>query len=152
MRATSGTRGSSGFGSHRSEQMESRTADQTKYYPSAAKPVAVLQLLLFILVNYLMKGLHIHYESLKMAKHTFRNSECRWPLWSEDVETNAAVTVDVWVVYFRIECNLWKEVNMIWKMERREWQNTHAVGAQLSWLWTCKCLDGIHLTFGGLKG
>lgn len=38
--------------------------------------------------------------------HTFRDGECRGPLWSENIQTDAAVTVDIWVVNSCCECNL----------------------------------------------
>lgn len=38
--------------------------------------------------------------------HTFRDSECRRPLWSENIQTDTAVTINIWVVNSRCKCNL----------------------------------------------
>lgn len=41
---------------------------------------------------------------------TFRNSKCRRPLWSEYIQTDTAVTVNIWVVNSCCKCNLKEEI------------------------------------------
>lgn len=41
--------------------------------------------------------------------NTFRNSKCRRPLWSENIQADTTITVDIWVVNSCCKCNLGEE-------------------------------------------
>jgi hypothetical protein len=80
----SGTRGSSGLGSVSIEQIDSST----------------------VYIKY--KSDHVTQAShyMEQIKQTFRNGQCRRPLISQNVQTDRAVGIDVWVVDLGREADL----------------------------------------------
>lgn len=58
---------------------------------------------------------------------TFWYCKCRWPLWSQYIQTNTPIAVDIWVVNFCCECNLWQSV------KRMLWWSSEVNEGEVSW-------------------
>lgn len=43
-----------------------------------------------------------------MLRCTFGDGKCRWPLWPQNIKTDAAIAVDIWVIDSCGKCNLRK--------------------------------------------
>ena len=86
-----------------------------------------------------------HSNGSNKTQHTFGNGESWRPLWPQDVKTNAAIAVDIWVVDSCGKCNLKHVKNWL------RFSYTENLGTNF-------CSRGIFfhvddfLTFGGLKG
>lgn len=53
--------------------------------------------------------------------HTLRNRQCRAPLVSQDIKTDAAIAVDIWMVDASGEVDFWRlEWIICWEMDREE--------------------------------
>ena len=61
------------------------------------------------------------FQTISVFPRTFTDSECRAPLISQNVQADAAVAVDVWVVDAGGEVDLrWLEWVVCWEVDREE--------------------------------
>lgn len=85
---------------------------------------------------------------------TFWNCKCWGPLWPQNVQTDATITVYVWVIDFCCEGYLWKENTwrdfFCWKSQA---YIQHVVkGTLYPGEYCVTGAEEVFLTFGGLKG
>lgn len=97
--AISGTSGSSGFGSHSKEHIDSNTGKWSIIVRAlfAFKP--------FLSEERGCASLNAHTSDDKKTR-TFWYSECGRPLRSQDIQTNTSVTVDIGMIDSSCKCHL----------------------------------------------
>ncbi len=116
----------------------SRVTSRVFYMLLSSGPATVWLPTFFKILNFVFSAIyHALWHCLNL---TFGYSKCRWPLRSQDVQTNTSVTVNIGVVDFCCKCDL--SINA----ENIDYSMTsHCVHLHLSNITK-------QLTFGGLNG
>jgi len=70
-------------------------------------------------------------ERANWQKH-LRDCQCRTPLFLEDIQTDATIGVDVWMINLGLEVNLWRLEGVIWRKVDHNKENSSGIRA-VSW-------------------